>query len=76
MTSFWRSAHREMLDVLVALQTVCGVFTGGAGQDEAGMQVLEGQSSWLVHIIGAVIRGRNGSSAGENQVIMLSVTCS
>ena len=37
------------------------------------MQLLEGQLSWLVHIIGAVIRGRNTSSTGESQVAWLSV---
>ena len=40
---------------------------GPSGQEEAQLQLLEGQLSWLVHIIGAVIRGRNNSSAGENQ---------
>lgn len=32
------------------------------------IQVLEGQLTWLVHIVGAVIKGRLNSSAAESQV--------
>lgn len=29
--------------------------------------MLEGQLTWLVHVIGAVVRGRQSSSAAESQ---------
>ena len=38
-----------------------------AGQDAVQLEVLEGQLTWLVHIIGAVIRGRLSSSTAESQ---------
>ncbi len=38
-----------------------------AGQDAVQLVVLEGQLTWLVHIIGAVIRGRLSSSTAESQ---------
>ncbi|DBA92724.1 hypothetical protein WJX77_011928 [Trebouxia sp. C0004] len=37
------------------------------GQDAVQLEVLEGQLTWLVHIIGAVIRGRLSSSTAESQ---------
>ena len=40
---------------------------GNAGQDAVQLEVLEGQLTWLVHIIGAVIRGRLSSSTAESQ---------
>ena len=39
---------------------------GGPGA-EATLGVLEGQLAWLVHIVGAVIRGRLSSSSAESQ---------
>lgn len=38
-----------------------------AGQDAVQLEVVEGQLTWLVHIIGAVIRGRLSSSTAESQ---------
>ena len=43
------------------------VYNGNAGQDAVQLEVLEGQLTWLVHIIGAVIRGRLSSSTAESQ---------
>ena len=37
----------------------------GSGGPE--LAVLEGQLTWLVHVIGAVVRGRQSSSAAESQ---------
>ena len=54
-------------------QRLCVLLCGGwhalgnAGQDAVQLEVLEGQLTWLVHIIGAVIRGRLSSSTAESQ---------
>ena len=40
---------------------------GNAGQDAVQLEVLEGQLTWLVHIVGAVIKGRLSSSTAESQ---------
>ena len=40
---------------------------GGGGDGQTDLGVLEGQLSWLVYIIGAVIRGRQSSPAAESQ---------
>ena len=37
------------------------------GTGSAELAVLEGQLTWLVHVIGAVVRGRQSSSAAESQ---------
>ena len=43
----------------------------GNGQDAAQIQLLEGQLTWLVQIISAIIRGRanTGSSSSSMQVL-------
>lgn len=41
-----------------------GSREGSSGPELA---VLEGQLTWLVHVIGAVVRGRQSSSAAESQ---------
>eukprot|EP00899_Mesostigma_viride_P004716 jgi/Mesvir1/14245/Mv09683-RA.1 len=38
--------------------------------DSNQLQVLEGQLTWLVHIIGAVIRGRLSSSSADSQEVI------
>ena len=38
-----------------------------AGQDTVQMEVLEGQLTWLVHIIAAVVKCRLSSSTAESQ---------
>lgn len=35
-----------------------------AGQDLKQLDMLEGQLTWLVHIIGAVVRGRMNTTGG------------
>ena len=50
-----------------------GQGPGGGPRAEAEVQLMEGQASWLVHIVGAVVRGRNNSSSGESQVGLLCV---
>jgi len=37
------------------------------GSSDADLAVLEGQLTWLVHVIGAVVRGRQSSSAADSQ---------
>lgn len=44
-----------------------GVGSGAAPPDAKSLEVLEGQLTWLVHIIGAVIRGRMNSSGADVQ---------
>ena len=40
----------------------------GNGQDKIQIQVLEGQLSWFVHIISAILKGRlSATSTAENQ---------
>lgn len=34
---------------------------------------MEGQLTWLVHLVGAIIRGRLSSSSAESQVISLYI---
>ena len=46
-----------------------GSREGSSGPELA---VLEGQLTWLVHVIGAVVRGRQSSSAAESQACLLS----
>lgn len=41
-----------------------------AGADSQPLQIMEGQLTWLVHIIGAIIRGRLSSSSAESQEII------
>ena len=36
-------------------------------QTDASLQLMEGRLTWLVHFIGAIIRGRLSSSSGEAQ---------
>ena len=48
-------------------QSLYILYQGNAGQDAVQLEVLEGQLTWLVHIIGAVIRGRLSSSTAESQ---------
>ena len=36
--------------------------------DSRSIALLEGQLTWLVHIVGAIIRGRLSSSSAESQV--------
>ena len=48
------------------------MLPGIGPSDEQAVALVEGQLSWLVNIIGAVIRGRNSSSAGESQVQLLT----
>ena len=36
--------------------------------DSRSVALLEGQLTWLVHIVGAIIRGRLSSSSAETQV--------
>ena len=43
---------------------------GHAGQDDVQLEVLEGQLTWLVHIIAAVVRGKPSSSTAESQEII------
>lgn len=59
-------SHPELGRLVTHHQAGAGAST--SGQEEAQTQLLEGQLSWLVHIVGAVIRGRNSSSSGESQV--------
>ena len=46
----------------------------GAG-DGSSIALLEGRLTWLVHIVGAIIRGRLSSSSAESQVHHLSKLC-
>lgn len=41
-----------------------------AGADSNSVQVMEGQLTWLVHIIGAIIRGRLSTSSAESQEVI------
>ena len=43
---------------------------GSAGQDAVQLEVLEGQLTWLVHIVGAVISGRLSTTTAESQEII------
>ena len=40
-----------------------------AGQSGRAIALLEGQLTWLVHIVGAIIKGRLSSSSAESQVL-------
>ncbi|KAL4457497.1 hypothetical protein ABPG75_012362 [Micractinium tetrahymenae] len=42
----------------------------GAGQDLKQLDMLEGQLTWLVHIIGAVVRGRMNTTGADAQETM------
>ena len=46
-----------------------------AGQDGSRLESLEGQLTWLVHIVGAVLRGRLNSNSAESQVGLASCLC-
>ena len=43
-----------------------------SGRDQAAL--IEGQLSWLVHILGAITQGRMANNLGESQV-RLSAQC-
>jgi exportin-7 len=55
----------SLTDPLVKGFTECGNLTAGA--DIGRLLVLEGQLTWIVYIIGAVIKGRLNSSSAESQ---------
>jgi len=46
----------------------CNAAHGAAvGQNGRALALLEGQLTWLVHIVGAIIKGRLSSSSAESQ---------
>lgn len=55
----------SLADPLVKGFTDCSSLQ--AGSDASQLVVLEGQLTWIVYIIGAVIRGRLNSSSAESQ---------
>ena len=46
----------NLTDPLIAAYQSCG--SAGGSSDLKQLEMLEGQLTWLVHIIGAVVRGR------------------
>ena len=52
--------------VVISPCNTCGM-TLAAGQDGRALALLEGQLTWLVHIVGAIIKGRLSSSSAESQ---------
>ena len=59
----WKSGEQSMKTYWVESSV-------GNGQDEAQIQLLEGQLTWLVQIISAIIRGRaNSSAAGSSMQV-------
>ena len=56
-----------MMDPLLEkyVSMVNGVLTNGVS-----VQILEGQLTWFVYIVGATIRGRLSSSSGETQEVI------
>ena len=55
----------SLADLLVKGLTDCSNLT--VGSDASRLVLLEGQLTWIVYIIGAVIRGRLNSSSAESQ---------
>ena len=55
----------SLADPLVKGFTDCSNLT--VGSDASRLVLLEGQLTWIVYIIGAVIRGRLNSSSAESQ---------
>ncbi len=55
----------SLTDPLVKGFTECGIMTPGS--DVSRLLLLEGQLTWIVYIIGAVVRGRLNSSSAESQ---------
>ncbi|GJP71880.1 hypothetical protein CLOP_g2674 [Closterium sp. NIES-67] len=41
-----------------------------SSSSQAALQVMESQLTWIVHIIGAIVRGRLSSSTGESQELI------
>eukprot|EP00850_Spirogloea_muscicola_P007102 SM000035S13082 [mRNA] locus=s35:297618:305506:+ [translate_table: standard] len=60
--------------IITLLEPILQAYTEAArvphGLDASPLTVMEGQLTWLVHIIGAIIRGRLSSSSAESQEII------
>lgn len=60
-----------LLPCLIAICAAIAHPPFPAGQDEKQLEMLEGQLTWLVHIIGAVVKGRmntTGGAGGQRRV--------
>ena len=60
----------NLLDPRLAQYQAAGAGAGGSGggggtADARSLEILEGQLTWLVHIVGAVIRGKMHSSGAD-----------
>jgi len=67
-------------DVCVSACAVLGPQEAGAapsaaGLDEGAVQVMEGQLTWLVHIIGAIIRGDSATASKCRQRTLTTGPC-
>lgn len=54
--------------------SVAGVNCATGKVEAQALAVMEGQLTWLVHLVGAIIRGRLSSSSAESQVNLNSRT--
>ena len=63
--------HRQCIACLRGSSADCVSLALPTGTQEAKqLQIAEGQITWLVHIIAAVIRGRLSSAAAESQEVI------
>ena len=49
------------------IEPVCGVQASTTVPDAASIALLEGQLTWLTHIVGAILRGRLNQSSVDTQ---------
>lgn len=63
--------HRSQVCVIIVLPVQeAAKITSSAASDE--LSVVEGQLTWLVHIIGAIIKGRQSSNSGYDPSLEVS----
>ena len=58
----------SVLDPAMNAFTQCAALQPGA--DTSQLRLLEGQLTWLVYIVGAIVRGRNSFSSAESQEVI------
>eukprot|EP00242_Pyramimonas_sp_CCMP2087_P001295 CAMPEP_0198228690 /NCGR_PEP_ID=MMETSP1445-20131203/113729_1 /TAXON_ID=36898 /ORGANISM="Pyramimonas sp., Strain CCMP2087" /LENGTH=1057 /DNA_ID=CAMNT_0043909107 /DNA_START=452 /DNA_END=3625 /DNA_ORIENTATION=+ len=60
----------SLLDPMLATYVEIGRLQTLSGDEPARLQILEGQLTWLVYIVGALIRGRISSASAESQEVI------
>ena len=67
----YETTSKYLLSLLdPTLQAYVEMAGAAPGTDASNLKILEGQLTWLVYIVGALIRGRISSASAESQEVI------